>query len=128
MSGTHAAQTQTKENARMPLGQGKHPGRYGSVELGARLRELRLARGLGVRAVARRTGLSPGTVSLLEHAKRRVRASTLRRLAGVLAPVRPDVLTELRYLAGSALVEPESIWPDWAQRLDAARERRSVVS
>ena len=112
----------------MPIGQGKQPGRYGSVEMGARLRELRLARGLGVRAVARRAGLSPGTVSLLEHAKRRVRASTLRRLAEVLAPGRLEVLTELRKLAGSALVEPEGTWPDWAQRLDAARDRRSVVS
>ncbi len=72
--------------------------------------------------------MSPGTVSLLEHAKRRVRASTLRRLAEVLTPGRLEVLTELRNLAGSALVKPESTWPDWAERLDAAKERRSVVS
>jgi len=50
-------------------------------ELGPRLRELRLSRGLGVRELARRVDLSPSSISQIETGKMRPSVSTLYALA-----------------------------------------------
>ena len=50
-------------------------------ELGPRLRELRLRRGLGVRELARRVDLSPSSISQIETGKMRPSVGTLYALA-----------------------------------------------
>ena len=50
-------------------------------ELGARLRAIRIARGLGLREVARRLELSPSSISQIETGKSRPSVRTLHALA-----------------------------------------------
>ena len=51
---------------------------------GAKLRKLRRERALSQQDIQRGTGISQATLSDLEQGKRGARASTLRKLAGVL--------------------------------------------
>ena len=51
---------------------------------GAKLRKLRRERALSQQDIERGTGISQATLSDLEQGKRGARASTLRKLAGVL--------------------------------------------
>jgi transcriptional regulator with XRE-family HTH domain len=54
------------------------------VQVGQRLRELRLERGLSIRALAERSGLNVNTFSLIENGKSSPSVSTLQQVAGAL--------------------------------------------
>lgn len=68
---------------------------------GTRIRALRLARGLTQAELARRAGVSPSYLNLIEHNRRRCAAPLLAALAGAL-DLAPEALTET---AGGALLE-----------------------
>ncbi|MEW5872192.1 MAG: helix-turn-helix domain-containing protein [Chloroflexota bacterium] len=55
-----------------------------SVDVGGRLRELRSARGLSIRALAEKSGLSVNTLSLIENGKTSPSVSTLQQVASAL--------------------------------------------
>jgi len=54
------------------------------VNVGQRLRELRLERGLSIRALAERSGLNVNTFSLIENGKTSPSVSTLQQIAAAL--------------------------------------------
>jgi transcriptional regulator with XRE-family HTH domain len=92
--------------------------------VGARLAALRAAAGLSQRALAARVEMRRESVHALEHGRRRPRASTLERVARVLAPelgrLPGEVAGELADLAGPGLA-PES---EHADRVNRRAERR----
>jgi len=55
-----------------------------SVDVGGRLRELRVERGLSMRALARKSGLSANALSMIERGRSSPSVSTLYKLAGAL--------------------------------------------
>jgi transcriptional regulator with XRE-family HTH domain len=55
-----------------------------SIDVGGRLRELREERGLSMRAVARRSGLSPNALSMIERSRTSPSVSTLYKIADAL--------------------------------------------
>lgn len=55
-----------------------------SVDVGGRLRELREERGLSMRALARKSGLSANALSMIERGRSSPSVSTLYKLAGAL--------------------------------------------
>lgn len=87
--------------------------------LGAAVRQRRQEAGLSLRALARLTGLSAGTLVRIEHGSRRTRRSTLFRLAFAIdLGTAGWQRTEWAELAGEALAPESSRSP--AQR-EAAR-------
>jgi transcriptional regulator with XRE-family HTH domain len=90
--------------------------------LGVELRALRRDRGLTQVELARRSMMHPTSISRHERGQRRVRRTTLQRIAGAL--VDADLVEELVDgwvgLAGPGLA-PES---DYAERVTRRRERR----
>src|SRR5512143_2752951 len=56
-----------------------------SVDVGVRLRELREARGISMRALAARSGLSANALSMIERGRTSPSVSTLYKLADALA-------------------------------------------
>ena len=56
----------------------------GSINVGRRLRELRTAQGLSIRALAEKSGLNFNTLSLIEHHKTSPSVSTLQQVAAAL--------------------------------------------
>lgn len=60
---------------------------------GSRVRERRLAAGIGQADLARAAGISPSYLNLIEHNRRRIGEAVLARLAGVLG-VDPGLLAE----------------------------------
>ncbi|MFC9962709.1 TetR family transcriptional regulator [Nocardia ignorata] len=68
----------------------------GPTDLGARLREARVAAGLSLRETARRIGVSPATLSAVETGKTGVSVPRLRRLATELGTTTQWLLDESR--------------------------------
>ncbi|MEV0685625.1 TetR family transcriptional regulator [Nocardia sp. NPDC050378] len=68
----------------------------GPTDLGARLREARVAAGLSLRETARRIGVSPATLSAVETGKTGVSVPRLRRLATELGTTTQSLLDESR--------------------------------
>jgi len=95
-----------------------------AATVGARLRELRSERGLSIRDLERRSGVSRQMVSLLEHGQRRPRASVLGWLAwGVAGPDGAEaVKAELCNAAGDSLVAESR----WSERTHARRAWRQM--
>ncbi|MCC5986869.1 MAG: DUF2083 domain-containing protein [Pararhodobacter sp.] len=108
---------------------------------GSRIRALRMARGLAQSDLARRVGVSPSYLNLIEHNRRRAGARLLEAIAGSLK-VAPEALAEdagealvaaLRAAATHASAEPppetgridELIgrFPGWAAHLAALSAR-----
>ena len=56
----------------------------GEIDVGRRLRELRAARGLSMRALAEKSGLNVNTLSLIENRRTSPSVSTLQQLAQTL--------------------------------------------
>ncbi len=61
-----------------------HTSTVPEVNVGQRLRALRLERGLSIRALAERSGLNVNTFSLIENGKTSPSVSTLQQIAGAL--------------------------------------------
>ena len=61
-----------------------HPGTVPEVNVGQRLRDLRLERNLSIRALAERSGLNVNTFSLIENNKTSPSVSTLQQIAHAL--------------------------------------------
>ena len=55
-----------------------------SVDVASRLRELREARGISMRTLAAKSGLSPNALSMIERSKTSPSVSTLYKLADAL--------------------------------------------
>jgi len=55
-----------------------------SVDVGIRLRQLREQRGLSIRALARKSGLSANALSLIERGRSSPSVSTLYKVAGAM--------------------------------------------
>jgi transcriptional regulator with XRE-family HTH domain len=67
----------------------------GDVSVGHRLRELRAARGLSIRALAEQSGLNVNTLSMIENGKTSPSVSTLQQVATALgAPITAFFETE----------------------------------
>lgn len=62
----------------------ENPPSYPEAEVGLRLREMRLLRGLSLRSLAERSGLNANTLSLIENGKTSPSVSTLQQLASSL--------------------------------------------
>ncbi|RWR09262.1 helix-turn-helix domain-containing protein [Paenirhodobacter populi] len=62
------------------------------IEVGHRLRQARLARGLNLHELARLTGISAPALSLIETGKRDLRLTTLSRIAAALRLPLPALL------------------------------------
>lgn len=94
-------------------------------QLGYELLQRRRDWGLSRAAMAELVELSAEQVKNIENAKRRTRASTLRRFAEVLVePAEVEaVLAHLLEVVGPALA-PESKWGDRQQRRREKRRRR----
>ncbi|GBD17683.1 hypothetical protein HRbin27_00167 [bacterium HR27] len=71
------------------------------------LRAWRYARALGLRELSRITGLSPQTITALEHGRSRGYPATWRKLASALG-VEPEQILEYRRAVGLDASEPES--------------------
>ncbi|RMD49753.1 MAG: helix-turn-helix domain-containing protein, partial [Alphaproteobacteria bacterium] len=65
--------------------------RAARARLGRRLRELRLAAGLAQAELARRVGISPSYLNLIEHGRRRIAGGLLARIAAELG-LEPEAL------------------------------------
>jgi transcriptional regulator with XRE-family HTH domain len=95
--------------------------------VGARLRRVRLERGVSLSELARRSGVGKGTISELEHDRRGARLETLFALTSALGAPLGDLLAE----GGAA--EPETVagasvsatllgrWVDGAWQVEAYR-------
>lgn len=81
--------------------------------LGATLRMLREAHGMGTRRLAERAACARSTVTRLERGERRPRASLLAHLAYAMNPDDPEPLREVLIAAAGDLLAPES---EWSQR------------
>ena len=110
--------------------------------VGQRIRERRIGAGLRQAELARRAGISPSYLNLIEHNRRRIGGKLLLDIAAVLG-VEPaslsegaeaaliDVLREAHAAEPSAAAEAGAVqdfagrFPGWA-RLLAARHRRAV--
>ncbi len=79
---------------------------------------------MSVRTAAGLAGLTHVALLHLESARRRMRLTTLARLADVLAPGQAGVLDELQQLAGPALVVFDR-HPPATSRRERRRDRRA---
>ncbi len=102
-------------SARQP-GQGPSPD-----ELGRRLRAVRAARGMSLRAVAKLIDVSPSFVSQVELGKATPSVGTLYALVTALGLSLDDVMTE----QPSSTVEP-STWPRIDEHVQRASGRRTI--
>src|SRR3990172_4287777 len=57
---------------------------FGEINVGRRLRELRIARGFSIRALAQKSGLNVNTLSFIENGKTSPSVSTLQLVAAAL--------------------------------------------
>ena len=91
-----------------------------AIALGARLRELRLARGLSLRSLATRLDISPSAVSQLERGARRPSVSRLLTIVQVLEVPLADVFATGASAArgGTVAAPPRSVV---VQRADESR-------
>jgi transcriptional regulator with XRE-family HTH domain/mannose-6-phosphate isomerase-like protein (cupin superfamily) len=91
-----------------------------AIALGARLRELRVARGLSLRSVAARLDISPSAVSQLERGARRPSVSRLLTIVQVLGVPLADVFASEAPAApgGTGAAPPRGIV---VQRADESR-------
>lgn len=121
----------------------------GPITIGRRIRERRVISGLRQAELARRAGISPSYLNLIEHDRRRIGGKTLNKLAAVLG-VAPALLSEgaaatlvnaLREAAARAATatgtEPASDaaraeefagrFPGWARLLVAIDQERAAL-
>lgn len=80
--------------------------------LGATLRTLREAHGMGTRRLAERAACARSTVTRLERGERRPRASLLAHLAYAMNPDDPEPLREVLIAAAGRSLVPESEWSE----------------
>src|SRR5512134_567139 len=83
---TTALPAQSRRNAKKLTRSGNktRTGTAPEVNVGLRLRELRLERSLSIRALAERSGLNVNTFSLIENNKTSPSVSTLQQIAAAL--------------------------------------------
>ncbi|MDI1451771.1 helix-turn-helix transcriptional regulator [Polyangium sp. 6x1] len=70
------------------------------VEIGARIRDIRLEQGMSLDQLARRSGVAKGNLSSTEHGRVNITVETCLRIAGALGVSAAELLPEL-------LPEPE---------------------
>ncbi|MFG2021101.1 helix-turn-helix domain-containing protein [Actinomadura geliboluensis] len=80
--------------------------------LGATLRTLREAHGMGTRRLAVRAACARSTVTRLERGERRPRASLLAHLAYAMNPDDPEPLRDVLIAAAGPSLVPESEWSE----------------
>lgn len=97
-----------------------------AATLGTQLRALRREYGLSIRDLERRSGVSRQMISLLEHGRRRPRASVLGWLSwGLAGPDRAEgIKAGLCDTAGDSLVAESR----WSERMHARRAWRQLLA
>lgn len=78
------------------------------VDLGARLRELRLARALSLRALAEQAGVTASALSQIENGKNSPSVSTLKKILAALGTTLGEFFAQEDANGGSAFVFPAS--------------------
>lgn len=73
------------------------------TEFGTYLKQLRLARHLGIRELARKADVNYSVLARLEHGERRPRPDTLKALAGALGIPVTDLFAQAGYLTPADL-------------------------
>jgi transcriptional regulator with XRE-family HTH domain len=81
---------------------------HSDVEIGDRLRELRTARGLSLRALAEGSGVTASALSQIENGKNSPSVSTLKKVLAALGTTLGEFFAGERDVQGSAFVFPAS--------------------
>jgi transcriptional regulator with XRE-family HTH domain/quercetin dioxygenase-like cupin family protein len=103
-----------------------------TVQLGAALRATREGRGLSLREVARRVGVSPSFVSQVETGKANPSVGTLYSLVGVLGTTLDELMGEASPNSSPgdeplpALGRPTGVWPPVEVPLQKATGRKKL--
>ena len=90
-------------------------------DLGPRLRAIRIARGVGLRELARRLDLSPSSISQIETGKIRPSVKTLYALASAFGVTVDEILFDEPPLQGSTGAAPTAVEPGLAVQRAADR-------
>jgi len=90
-------------------------------DLGPRLRAIRIARGVGLRELARRLDLSPSSISQIETGKIRPSVKTLYALASAFGVTVDEILFDEPPLQGPAGSAPATVEPGLAVQRAADR-------
>jgi transcriptional regulator with XRE-family HTH domain len=101
-----------------------NPNPDGPSDLGPRLRAIRIARGIGLRELARRLDLSPSSISQIETGKIRPSVRTLYALASEFGVTVDEVLFDEPPMQGSSA--PASITPEPGLAVQRAADRPSI--
>jgi transcriptional regulator with XRE-family HTH domain len=88
-----------------------HPSADGPSDLGPRLRAIRIARGVGLRELARRLDLSPSSISQIETGKIRPSVRTLYALASEFGVTVDEVLFDDPPMPGAPGASPTTVEP-----------------
>ncbi len=90
----------------MPTGEPQQANPGSDVEVGARLRELRGARGLSLRALAEASGVTASALSQIENGKNSPSVSTLKKILAALGSTLGEFFAADAENGGSAFVFP----------------------
>ena len=96
-------------------------GQSAPSDLGPRLRAIRIARGVGLRELARRLDLSPSSISQIETGKIRPSVRTLYALASEFGVTVDEILFDEPPLPGAADPAPAAVEPGLAVQRAADR-------